>query len=57
VHVTYVDEVAGDDGPIQETGQLWVAEVVGLVRSVTMSMDVETIWELERIERPNLAPP
>ncbi len=57
VHVTYLDDVAGETGVIQESGQLWVAEVVGLVRSVTTSMEVETIWELERIERPNAAAP
>lgn len=57
VHVTYVDEVTGEDGMIQEGGQLWVAEVVGLVRSVTTSMGVETTWELERIERPDVGAP
>lgn len=57
VHVTYVDEVAAEEGTIEETGQLWVAEVVGLVRSVTRSMDVETTWELERVERPDESPP
>jgi len=57
VHVTYVDEVAAEEGTIEETGELWVAEVVGLVRSVTRSMEVETTWELERVERPDDSPP
>lgn len=52
-----MDEVAAEEGTIEETGQLWVAEVVGLVRSVTRSMDVETTWELERVERPDESPP